>query len=142
MAIFIDRAGKRFNPYATHIVNDVTYAGNILQFPDAVAFLGVREIDESPFVSVPEDFSEHPEYYYVQETEDVPYVVYTRKSEEQISQLIADKAILTAREYLDSTDYLFTADRYAELTETEPDRAVEVSNKRAEARETIRKLTN
>ncbi len=72
---------RRFNPYTTIVLDDVTYQGNILHFPDAVASLGIVEIAEPV---PPSDFSD--DTYFRTEQDEAPYVVYERKSDEQIRQ--------------------------------------------------------
>jgi hypothetical protein len=87
MSFYIDKNKKRFNPYATHVVNDVVYErGNILKFPEAMAHLGIKEIQEPP---VPEDYTS--DTYSRTEQDDEPYVVYERKSEEQIRKAFVSK---------------------------------------------------
>lgn len=75
--MFIDQiTQKRVNIYAP-------YAGRSkLDTPEIRAELGIVEIlDPTP----PEDYSD--ETYYRTESDDAPYVIYTKKSEEQLDQL-------------------------------------------------------
>lgn len=74
--------GKRFNPYATQVVNGVTYRGNILKFPEVVASLGITEV---PDPVPPADYSE--DTYFRTETEDAPYVIYEKKPQEQLAKV-------------------------------------------------------
>ena len=80
---------KRINPDAPLTTPDgVTYAN--LRDPSVREQLGVQEI---PDPVPPADFSD--ETYYRTEQDDAPYVVYTRKSDEQIEQ--ARKARIQAQ---------------------------------------------
>ena len=83
--------GKRFNPYATHEFDGVVYRGNILKFPAVVASLGITEIPEP---DVPVDYD--PDLYFRTEQDDAPYVVYTKKSQEQIDAILAKRAEIEA----------------------------------------------
>lgn len=72
--------GKRINIDAPFTATTgVTYAN--LRDPHIRSVYGVQEVVEP---SPPEDYSE--ETYYRTEQDDAPYVVYTRKSDEQIEQ--------------------------------------------------------
>lgn len=86
--IYIDREGKRFNPYATYTINNVMYQGTILNYPDAVAYLGVRVIEEDMYSTPPSEYLQHPELWYRTECNEAPFVIYTRKSDDQIEQII------------------------------------------------------
>lgn len=72
------RNGKRFNIYASAEIDGVRYP----HFTDSViqAELGITEISEP---EAPADFDY--DIYYRQEQDTAPYVVYTRKSDEQIA---------------------------------------------------------
>ena len=73
------RNQKRFNIYAPAEIDEVRYA-NFLD-PVLREQLGIVEVaDPVP----PEDYSE--DTYFRTEQNDAPYVVYTRKSDEQINQ--------------------------------------------------------
>jgi len=78
----IDGKWKRINPHADIEVDGVTYYGNILQFPDAVSALGIREIAEP---EAPADYDQ--EFWYRQEIDEAPYVIYTKKSDDQIAAI-------------------------------------------------------
>jgi hypothetical protein len=85
MNFYVDRTNKRFNPHATITVLGVVYEkGDILKFPDAVAFLGIKEIQEP---DSPAEYKTNPDYYFRTESETFPYVIYLRKSDEQIAQV-------------------------------------------------------
>lgn len=86
--IYIDRSGKRFNPYATHTVKDVVYTGNILQYPDACAHLGIRVVEEDNYSPPPPDYLTSARLYYRNEIQEAPFVIYTRKSDEQVEQIL------------------------------------------------------
>jgi hypothetical protein len=89
MSFYIDRNNKRFNPYATYTVLGVVYEkGDILKFPEAIAYLGIEEVQEP---DPPDEYKTNPEYYFRTEQETFPYVIYTRKSEEQIRQAFVSK---------------------------------------------------
>lgn len=72
--------GKRFNIYAGAVIDDVRYAN----FTDLALReqLGLSEVaDPEP----PAEYLTNPDHYYVTEQDDAPFVVYTRKSDEQIA---------------------------------------------------------
>ena len=71
---------KRINIYAPHETQSGTRYGNLTD-PAVREALGVVEI---PDPQPPEDYSE--DTYYRNEQDEAPYVVYTRKSDEQIEQ--------------------------------------------------------
>jgi hypothetical protein len=71
---------KRFNIYAPYEAPDGTRYGNTTD-PVLRAQLGIVEI---PDPQPPADYSE--DTYYRTEQDDAPYVVFTRKSDEQINQ--------------------------------------------------------
>ena len=72
------RNNKRFNIYASAVIDGVRYA-NFLN-PDVRAQLGITEIPEP---DAPVDYS--ADTYYRTEQDDAPYVVYTKKSPEQLA---------------------------------------------------------
>lgn len=73
------RNQKRFNVHAPAEIDDVRYAN--FRDPSLREQLGIVEIaDPQP----PADYSE--DAYFRTEQDDAPYVVYTRKSDEQINQ--------------------------------------------------------
>lgn len=80
---------KRINIYAPFTSEDGTRYGNLTD-PAVRAAVGVVEI---PDPQPPEDYSD--ETYYRTEQDDAPYVVFTRKSDEQIEQ--ARKARIQAQ---------------------------------------------
>ena len=74
------RNEKRFNPYAQFTDDQgVTYAN--LSDPALRASLGVTEI---PDPTHPEDYSD--DTYFKTEQGDAPYVIYTKRPQEQIDQ--------------------------------------------------------
>ncbi len=106
-----------------------------LDTPEIRQRAGVIEIaDPVP----PEDYSD--ETYYRTETGDrmPPYVVYTKKSAEQLERLQDSKNLQAAKNHLSETDYLFNVDRHAKLLVDEPQRAADLANSRELAREVIR----
>lgn len=79
--------GKRFNILASATIGDVTYP-NFLD-PALRSSLGITEVaDPAP----PDDYD--PDLYYRTEQDDVPYVIFTKKSDDQVA------AILAARQQL------------------------------------------
>jgi hypothetical protein len=125
MSLFIDNETKRrVNIYAP-------YAGfSKLDTPEIRQRAGVIEIaDPVP----PADYSD--ETYYRTEQDDAPYVIYTKKSDEQLAQIADSKALAAAKQHLLDTDYAFTVDKYAQLTE---ERKVELTASREAARQVIR----
>ncbi len=113
---------KRVNPYASVELDGIRY-------PSYPRHLLEEIQDPQP----PEDYSD--ETYYRTEQDDAPYIVYTKKSEEQLTHLANSKAVVAARAHLESTDYLFTVDKYAALTD---ERKAELTASREAARVTIR----
>lgn len=91
--IYIDREGKRFNPYANYTINNVLYQGNILNYPDAVAYLGVRVVEEDTYSPPPAEYLTQPELWFRTECNEAPFVIYTRKAPEQIEQILTGKYI-------------------------------------------------
>lgn len=115
---------------------EVPYKGRSkLSTPEIREAVGVIEIaDPAP----PADYSE--ETYFRTETGDrmPPYVVYTKKSPEMLERQQDDKDKREAQAHLDSTDYLFSLDRHAELLASEPQREADLVASRAAARAVIR----
>ena len=89
---------KRFNIYAPCEINGVRYPN----FTDPYIRLGLG-ITEIPDPVAPEDYSE--ETYYRTEQDEAPYVVFTRKSDEQIAEAIQGRVNRHALDYLASTDW-------------------------------------
>lgn len=84
--MFVDQNHRRINVYASFIDADgVTYA-NLLD-PAVRERLGVTEVDEP---QPPADYSE--KLYYRTEQDEAPFVVYSRKSDEQIAARISADA--------------------------------------------------
>jgi hypothetical protein len=104
-----------------------------LDTPEIRARAGVIEIAEP---AAPEDYSD--ETYYRTESDDAPYVIYTKKSPEQLEQLLDSKNLEAAKRHLLDTDYLFNVDRHAKLLLDEPQRAADLANSRELAREVVR----
>lgn len=77
--------GKRFNVHAPQEINDVRY----VNFLDASlrTHFGITEI---PDPLPPADYD--AELYYVNETNEAPYVIYTKKSQEQIDEVLLRRA--------------------------------------------------
>lgn len=80
--MYIDKDDKRINPHARLVRGNVTYVGNILRFPEAVAALGIREI---PDPAPPEDFDDRN--YFVSHSDTAPYTTYTKKAPEQLREV-------------------------------------------------------
>jgi replication fork clamp-binding protein CrfC len=78
MFIFKD-SKKRANPFAQYTDADGT------QYPT----IPLELLEEIPDPVAPEDFSD--ETYYRTEQDDAPYVVYTKKSDEQLEELRKSK---------------------------------------------------
>jgi hypothetical protein len=92
MTIYIDSETKRRgNIYYTH------KGFSRLHTPEIRARAGVVEIAEP---TPPEDYSD--EFYYRTEQDDAPYVVYTRKSDEQIAEVMLRKFEQALDEHLNS----------------------------------------
>lgn len=116
---------KRFNIYAQATIDGVTYAN----FIDPVLrdSLGITEIADP---TVPEDYSE--DTYYRTEQDEAPFVVYTKKSDEQIAQVKQSRINAQSLAYLAETDWLVT--RFAETGTPIPD---DVKTARQSARDAI-----
>lgn len=89
--IYIDREGKRFNPHGTYTINNVLYVGNILNYPDAVAYLGVRVVEEDTYAPPPAGYLTQSELWFRTECNEAPFVIYTPKSPEQVEQILTTK---------------------------------------------------
>lgn len=87
--------GKRFNIYQAQEFDGTRYA----MFTDAALRekLGITEI---PDPTPPEDFSD--DFYYRNEQDTAPYVVFTRKSDEQINAVLAKRYEQRLDNHLDS----------------------------------------
>ena len=94
---------------------------------------GVIEIAEP---AAPEDYSD--ETYYRTEQDYSPYIIFTKKSPEQLEQLLDSKNLEAAKRHLLDTDYLFTKDRHDVLLVEEPARETTLRNERELARQVIR----
>jgi hypothetical protein len=119
------RNEKRFNIYSTQEIDEVTYPN--FRDPDLREQLGITEIAEP---DQPEDYSE--ELYYRNETEEAPYVIYTKKPAEQLAQIAQAKLNAQSLAYLASTDWM--AIRAAEGGKAMPE---EVKAQRQAARDAI-----
>ena len=114
---------KRINIYAPFTTSEgVTYSN--LTDPEVRERLGVVEIADP---TQPDDYSD--DLYYRTEQDEAPYVVYTRKSDEQIAQQKANKDSQESLIYLSSTDWYVTR-----KMETGKEIPVEILEKREEAR--------
>lgn len=78
------RNKTRFNIHSTQVINGVRYGD--FTSPAIRKLLGISEVPEP---TPPADFSD--ETYYRNEQQESPFVVYTRKSAEQLSQLLQSK---------------------------------------------------
>lgn len=82
MSIFLGPDGKRINIYAQYQHGDTIYPA--LTNPELRQELGISETsDPTP----PAEYLTNPEYYYVNEQDTAPYVIYTRKPDLQIKEL-------------------------------------------------------
>ena len=95
--IYIDQeTGKRVNPYAP-------YKGfSRLETPEQFLKAGVISIEDDP---IPEDAIKNPDFYTIQEdweTSQRPYTVYTRKSDEQVAEVVRSKAKAKRQAYVDA----------------------------------------
>lgn len=124
------RDSKRFNIYASTTIDGVTYPN--FTSPELRGSLGITEI---PDPTPPADYSE--ETYYRTEQDDSPYVVYTKKSAEQLKQLEDAKSLAAAKQYLLDTDYKMLPD-YTVKPDVEP--LADIIAKRATARTLVREL--
>lgn len=87
---------KRINIYAPFTTSEGVTYGNLTD-PAVRNQLGVIEITEP---APPEDYSEST--YYRTEQDDAPYVVYTRKSDEQIAEVALAKAKQVRKQEVDA----------------------------------------
>ncbi len=77
--------GKRVNINAPIVFNNVQYPN--LADPQLRKLLGVQEVPEP---EAPADYDR--DLYYFHELDEAPYVVYTKKSDEQVSQVLLLRA--------------------------------------------------
>lgn len=117
---------KRINIYAPFTTKDGIQYVNLLS-ESARKLVGVKEI---PDPVAPEDYTE--ETYYRTEQDEAPYVIYTKKSEEQLQQIRQNKINQAALDYLNSTDWYVT--RFTETAVAIPE---EIKAKRQAARDSI-----
>lgn len=103
MKIYVDKDGNRVNTHAVIVHDGVVYNGNVLQFPAVVAALGIREAMVE--VEPPGEYTNHPEFYAVNELDRAPYLEYNRKSDEQIAAIERATTNAQAEQYLASTDW-------------------------------------
>lgn len=113
----------RCNPYAPYTSPDGT------RYTKVPSNLYEEIADPVP----PADFSD--DTYYRTEQDDAPYVVFTKKSDEQLAHQADAKALDEAKRHLIDTDYLFTVDKHAQLVEP---RLTELTTSREAARQVIR----
>lgn len=125
------RDNKRFNIYASATIDGVTYPN--FTSPELRTQLGITEIPEP---QSPEDYTEDTYYRTEQDTD--PYVVYEKKSQEQLEQQANSKTVAEARAYLASTDFKMLTDYVPDPDATET--LDEIKAKRSAARDTIRSL--
>ena len=78
---------KRINIFAPYTAPDGTHGIDLTKAENRVKYGVVEIADPLP----PEDFSD--ELYYRTEQDEAPYVVYTRKSDEQIAEMQKAKAL-------------------------------------------------
>jgi hypothetical protein len=97
--MFIDINKRVVNIYAPYTNFEGTIFGNLTN-PAVRELLGIVEIPEP---TPPEDYSS--DTYYRTEQEFEPYVVYTKKSDEQIKQ-IADAKVQAQIDFLESSTML------------------------------------
>jgi hypothetical protein len=125
--IYIDKTGKRFNPFARHTVDGVTYDGNILKFSDVVDKLGIQQV---PIPLPPNDYI--TEHYFTVEQDEAPYIYYERKSEEEIARIEQEKLNRTSLAYLVETDW-----QVIRAIETGTEIPEDIKQKRQAARNSI-----
>lgn len=90
--------GRRFNVYSGAVIDGVRYAN--FTDPALREQLGITEVaDPAP----PAGYLENPDHYYVTEQDDAPFVVYTRKSDEQIAAVQFAKFDAALTEHLNKT---------------------------------------
>jgi hypothetical protein len=104
--IYIDRSGKRFNPYATYTINNVVYQGNVLQYPEAVAYLGVQVVEEDTYSPPPAGYLEDSILWYRNEIQEAPFVIYTKKNDTQVEQILTARYMSALENHYDSVAQL------------------------------------
>ena len=87
---------KRINIHAPFVTTEGVTYGNLTD-PVVRNQLGVVEVTEP---TPPEDYSE--DLYYRTEQDEAPYVVYTRKSDEQIAEVTLSKAKQVRKQEVDA----------------------------------------
>ena len=92
--------GLAVNIYTPYTAPNGTQYHNLLD-PGIRTFLGIEEI---PDPQPPADYSE--DFYYRTEQLTTPYVVYTRKSDEQIMTTLKSKFLQAVQGHLDTTAQL------------------------------------
>jgi hypothetical protein len=103
----------RINIYAPHTDANGTRYGNLTD-PAIREALGVVEVaDPTP----PDEYLTHPQRWFRVEQDDAPYVVYTRKSDEQIAEMerpVVPQAVsrFQARAALSQAGLFITVDTY------------------------------
>lgn len=124
------RNGKRFNIYAQQEIDGVTYP----EFTNAAlqSQLGITTVEPE----VPVDYTD--DTYYRTEQDTAPYVVYEKKSAEQITEQNNARFIMEAKAYLLATDYKMLSD-YVPKENGEP--LSEIIAKRASARDLVQTLS-
>lgn len=91
----IDKNLKRINVGAAITHNGVVYNGNVMQFPAVVEELGIQEIADPVIpADIEAEYMAHPEWYYVNDIDDAPYRVWTKKSDDQIAAMTMQAAKL------------------------------------------------
>lgn len=111
---------KRCNIYAAYCDEEGTF---YIKVPDHL-------YEEIPEPVAPDDYSD--KFYYRIEQDEAPYVVYTKKSDEQIAQIKQSELNDVSKKYLEGTDWMVT--RFAETGTPIPE---DVKQKRKEARDSI-----
>jgi hypothetical protein len=119
------RNEKRFNIYSSQEIDGVTYPS--FTDPALREQLGITEIADPV---QPEDYFE--DVYDRNEYEEAPFVIYTKKSDEQIAQMMQAKLNAQSLAYLASTDWMAIRASEGGKAMTE-----EVKTKRQEARNSI-----
>lgn len=121
--------GKRINIHFSYTAPDGTH-GIDLTRPENREKYG---IEEHPEPQAPDDYSD--KLYYRTEQDEAPFVVYTRKSDEQIAQMLQAETNAKSLAYLAETDWMVT--RFAETGVVIPD---DVKAARQAARDAIVKV--
>lgn len=120
---------RRINIYAEYTSEEGTRYPNLTN-PVLRDKLGVMEI---PDPAAPEDYSD--ETYYRTEQDTAPYVVFTKKPDEQIARATQGKINQRALQYLASTDWYVV--RFSETGTPVPD---EIKVARQAARDSVVKV--